>query len=503
MSKIDLDKFPTSETAQRMIHRVSPIYANAYTVKWLYQVMGLELDDVWKIVNEMTAQAFTQTVTWGIEAQEYKYSITPDDTLTLEERRARLYRHKTLKFPISPGRIEKYINDAWNITADIDETRAPGIFFIRISQDKENHLRKMLSDLYDIKPSHLDMKAIWATGVKFFLNRSGGVLLRVTPGATWETQEPYIVFSTGLNAAGPTETVEHTETTTMQRRAYIFSGATLNGRLQLNGGGKYAVDQYDAGRDITESWLVFKIPERPTLNGRARLNATPTETRSRVVHVVEWRDRVTQRPNTLNRAGGSWRSWTESTTKTKRERRYKSPAPYYATNRCGTKTVTWEDIGQDKELSEVVFSGPRLNSAAIHTETAASTTTAETTYILFAGYRINSRNGRPILNRSAPEQHTQTTTTTANITRGLFRGALLNGRLKANGGKGQTITRMVHVPIWRSVTHYTGAGTLNSARHETRTRTIKHTTPARTEKYFSPNRGTLLNGRAVLGDLVL
>ena len=152
MSNINLDRFPTSTTAQRMLHRVSPIYSEAYTMKWLYEVMGRELDDVWGIVREMSEQAFTQTVTWGIEAQEYKYSITPDDSLSLDERRARLYRKKTSKFPISPGRIEKYIRDAWDMSVDIDEARAAGTFFLRILSDKNHRLRRMLDDLYGIKP---------------------------------------------------------------------------------------------------------------------------------------------------------------------------------------------------------------------------------------------------------------------------------------------------------------------------------------------------------------
>ena len=45
MRGIDLEHFPTSKTAQRMLSRVSPIYSRSYVGKWLYQVMGLEMED--------------------------------------------------------------------------------------------------------------------------------------------------------------------------------------------------------------------------------------------------------------------------------------------------------------------------------------------------------------------------------------------------------------------------------------------------------------------------
>lgn len=472
-------------------------------MKWLYEVMGKELDDVWDIVREMPEQAFTQTVTWGIEAQEYKYSITPDDSLSLEERRARLYRKKTSKFPISPGRIEKYILDAWDMSVDIDEARAAGTFFLRILADEDHHLQRMLSDLYTIKPSHLDMIAAWAVDPHFFLNRAGAIQLCTKPEHTWTTQEPYIVFGTGLNAAGATETVKHTNTVTQQHSAYIFSGSTLNGRVHLNGGGKYSLGEYDAGQDVTESWKVFHIEKPPALNGVARLNATPTESRSRTYHVAEWRSLITQRADVLNRANGSLKRWTTSRSTTTQERRYKSPAPYYATNRIGSTTVTREDVGYEQTLTETLFCASRLNGAGAQHDTQTTTQAATSTYLTFATPgRLNGRI-RPQLNASATQEHTVSRTITKSTARAYFSGHLLCGHLNLNDCRSTVVTHTVHIPVLRDVVHRHGACVLNAVKHETRYKTITHTIPAKTEKYFSPNRGTLLNGRAVLGDMVL
>lgn len=502
MSKIDLDHFPESEAAKRMLHRVSPIYDNAYVGKWLFEVMGREWDDARELVLSMRDQIFTSTVTWGIEMQEDKFSLDHDDSLTLDERRARLYRKRVDGFPICPGRLEKYILNSWGISAEVDETLAEGVFSLRISSDKEHHLRRMLKDLREIKPSHLSIVVIQAIGRWFFLNRVGAIQLRTVPGKTWTTQEPYIVFDTGLNAAGATETVKHTDTATQQHSAYIFSGSTLNGCIHLNGGGSYSLGEYDAGQDVTESWKVFRI-EKPTLNGTVKLNATPTETRSRTYHVADWRTLITKRADVLNRANGSLKRWTTSRSTTTQERRYKSPAPYYATNRIGSTTVTREDVGYDTELTEILFRGARLNGAGAQHDTQTTTQAATSTYLTFTTPgRLNGRS-RPYLNASVTQEHIARRVITKSTTRTYFAGALLCGRLDLNDCHSTVMTHTVHIPVWRDVVRRHGACVLNAVKHETRYKTITHTTPAKTEKYFSPNRGTLLNGRAVLGDMVL
>lgn len=157
MSDFDIEKFPISETAKRMLRRVSPIYDRSYVGKWLYEVMGREWDSVWDCIKTMPDQVFTSTVTWGIEYQEDKYSLPHDDTLSLDERRARLCRKRNDAAPVSPWAIESYIKNAWDMDVDIDETHANGVIGVNILQDDRNQLRKMLQDLKAIKPSHLSL----------------------------------------------------------------------------------------------------------------------------------------------------------------------------------------------------------------------------------------------------------------------------------------------------------------------------------------------------------
>ena len=43
---IDLEHFPTNETALRMMERISPIYDRSYVGKWIFEIMGMEMAQV-------------------------------------------------------------------------------------------------------------------------------------------------------------------------------------------------------------------------------------------------------------------------------------------------------------------------------------------------------------------------------------------------------------------------------------------------------------------------
>ena len=156
MSNFVIDNLPVSEAGKRMLKRVSPIYSNSYVAKWLNQVMGSEWDEARELLLSLREQLFTETVTWGIEYQEHKYSITPDESLTLQERRSRLKRKKPRHLPISPGQLEKYIADGWGLNVNIDETYRAGHIKLTFDENATDFLRKdIITNFRRIKPSHL------------------------------------------------------------------------------------------------------------------------------------------------------------------------------------------------------------------------------------------------------------------------------------------------------------------------------------------------------------
>lgn len=158
----DIERFPTNAISKKMMKTVTAsVYDRSYIAKWMYQVMGVEMEEAWRLAEEVRNQAFVETATWGISYWEYRYSIIPNEALSIEERRARIKRKRTQKYPMNPGKIEKYMFDSWDMTVDITEAYAPGTFLLAILKDDSNNLRAMLKDFREMKPSHLSWKLLY------------------------------------------------------------------------------------------------------------------------------------------------------------------------------------------------------------------------------------------------------------------------------------------------------------------------------------------------------
>ena len=51
---LELPYKPGRQNAKNRI----PIYDKSYVAKWIFQVMGLEIDEAWKFIEELRFQAF-------------------------------------------------------------------------------------------------------------------------------------------------------------------------------------------------------------------------------------------------------------------------------------------------------------------------------------------------------------------------------------------------------------------------------------------------------------
>lgn len=155
---IDLEHFPTSQSAQRMMSRISPIYRKSYVGKWLFQVMGIEWDDAWLRFNELRDQAFPETTTWAIDCWEQRYGIVSTPFATLEERRREVMYKRNIRAPMNPARVEAIIQTMTGFPARITENVADYTFLIEVFIGSQNFdYDSILKKLKRIKPSHQDM----------------------------------------------------------------------------------------------------------------------------------------------------------------------------------------------------------------------------------------------------------------------------------------------------------------------------------------------------------
>ncbi len=134
MKKFDLENFPTSVSANKMLGYVSGgFYDRSYVGKWLYQVMGLEYDKALKIAEELPYQMFPETATWGLMYHEMKWGLPVREHLTYEERRKLIYQKRDIKAPMTPYRIEEYLKNVTDFEVHVADVHDSGIYNYKAS----------------------------------------------------------------------------------------------------------------------------------------------------------------------------------------------------------------------------------------------------------------------------------------------------------------------------------------------------------------------------------
>jgi len=163
---MNLENFPTSPAAKRMMKTVSPIYDKSYVAKWIFQVMGLEIDEAWQFIEELRLQAFPETATWGIEYWEQRYHIAPDESLSLEERRQRVIIKRGKRSPMNPARIERIVRDVTGREATVTEENGTYTFHVSVLPGESMvDYQELINTVRSVKPSHLSFTVLFQTDI--------------------------------------------------------------------------------------------------------------------------------------------------------------------------------------------------------------------------------------------------------------------------------------------------------------------------------------------------
>lgn len=133
--KIDLENFPTSQSAQNMLATVTPgFYDQSYVGKWLYQVMGLEFDEAERLIaEELPLQFFPETATWGLMYHELKWGLPVRDYLSYDERRKLIYEKRDQRAPMTPYRVETMLANVTGFWANIADIHDGGKYGYKVS----------------------------------------------------------------------------------------------------------------------------------------------------------------------------------------------------------------------------------------------------------------------------------------------------------------------------------------------------------------------------------
>ena len=134
MEKFDLENFPTSKSARKMLSYVSDgFYDESYVGKWLFQVMGIEYDKALEIAENLPAQFFPETATWGLIYHEIKWGLPVRFNLSYEERRKLIYQKRDCRAPMTPYHMENYLANVTGFEVHIADCNDPGIYGMEFS----------------------------------------------------------------------------------------------------------------------------------------------------------------------------------------------------------------------------------------------------------------------------------------------------------------------------------------------------------------------------------
>jgi len=152
---IDLDHFPTNETAIRMMERVSPIYQRSYVGKWIFEIMGLEMGEAREYFEELRQQPFPERTTWAIGYWERRYAITPKPTDDLETRRRNIIMKRGARLPMNPARMEQIVDSLTGRTSTVTENVDDYTFRVTIDGVALGmNMPKVIKEIRKKKPSH-------------------------------------------------------------------------------------------------------------------------------------------------------------------------------------------------------------------------------------------------------------------------------------------------------------------------------------------------------------
>ncbi len=93
-----------------MLKSVSPIYGQSKIMQAVFEAVGAEFADLDQLSDDVLAQLFPQTATWGIVYWEALLGLKSNRDLPIEQRRARALSKMQQRWPVTPARMEIYIS---------------------------------------------------------------------------------------------------------------------------------------------------------------------------------------------------------------------------------------------------------------------------------------------------------------------------------------------------------------------------------------------------------
>src|SRR5690606_24329525 len=142
-------------------HYISPIYEHSIIMQAIMEAIGEEWDRAEKLADDILAQLFPQTATWGIIYWEALLKIPPNNNLTIEQRRTRVLTKMQTRYPMTKERMEQLVRTfSKDKQAFIREFFDQYRFEVVFSLTQPVDLGTVYEVIEEAKPAHLDFSLV-------------------------------------------------------------------------------------------------------------------------------------------------------------------------------------------------------------------------------------------------------------------------------------------------------------------------------------------------------
>lgn len=145
----------TDEMAQQIIDFVSPIYGDSYVGLWIFQAIGVVLNEVYTTADNLRYETTPATADLLLDYWERQYGLPTDSSLTKEQRRKRIITKKLNRGPCNPKRLADAVSAALGgVEVDITENTGPNKFLVNVREVIPS-LLPAVAVIERMKPAHL------------------------------------------------------------------------------------------------------------------------------------------------------------------------------------------------------------------------------------------------------------------------------------------------------------------------------------------------------------
>lgn len=175
-----MQKILKSQAAWDIIDELSPIYGEARVALWLFQIIGVELDDTRLWTKETMDQVVPHTATWSLDFWEDELALPRDPSLNTAQRRERILTYLRTRAPMNPHNLALVASAAANGAECWVEERTgnPSSFTIHMTKIPAKGLREKIRRAVDrAKQARLSYKITFEESTRGAIYVGGEVQL--------------------------------------------------------------------------------------------------------------------------------------------------------------------------------------------------------------------------------------------------------------------------------------------------------------------------------------